>query len=144
MYKTSTLFVMRLLNALKKSAEAGLRNAQNVAPDKFSVDEFNERMDAFRTAVVNLQRFYRGNVDDVDLEKIKRLLKSETHEEELDEQIKVMLDYGYTVKLQEFTEEERRKFSGRKYFLHLYDASHPSDELLNEIVEIFKGLKKLE
>jgi len=144
MYKTSTMLFMRLLKALKKSAEAGLHNAQNVAIDKFSVDEFNERMDVFRTAVVNLQRFYRGNVDDVNIEKIKRLLESETHEEELDGQIKVMLDYGYTVKLQDFTEEERRKFSGRKYFLQLYNAYHPSDELLNELVEIFKGLKKLE
>lgn len=136
--KTSTMLVIRLLKALKKSAEAGLHNAQNVAPDKFSVDEFNERMDAFRTAVVNLQLLYSGNVDDVNFEKIKRLLKSETHEEELDEQIKVMLDYGYTVKLQDFTEEERRKFSGRKSFLQLYNAYHPSDELLNELVEIFK------
>ena len=73
--KQSTMLVIRLLKALKKSAEAGLHNAVNVAPGKFSVDDFDEQIDVFRTAVVNLQRLYSGSVDDVNFEKIKRLLK---------------------------------------------------------------------
>lgn len=132
--KQSTMLVIRLLKALKNSAEAGLHNAVEVAPGKFSVDEFDEQIDVFRTAVVNLQRLYSGSVDDVNFEKIKRLLKSETHEEEIDEQIKVILDYGYTVVLEDLTKKEREE---KKEWL--YNAYHPSDELLNELVELFNN-----
>lgn len=133
--KQSTMLVIRLLKALKKSAEACLHNAVNVAPGKFSVDEFDEQIDVFRTAVVNLQRLYSGSVDDVNFEKIKRLLKSETHEETLDEQIKAMLDYGYSRALEDFEDPEER----RKKEIELAKMYYPSDELLNELVELFNN-----
>lgn len=129
------MLVIRLLKALKKSAEAGLHNAVNIAPGKFSVDEFDEQIDVFRTAVVNLQRLYSGSVDDVNFEKIKRLLKSETHEETLDEQIKAMLDYGYSRALEDFEDPEER----RKKEIELAKMYYPSDELLNELVELFNN-----
>ncbi len=132
--KQSTMLVIRLLKALKNSAEAGLHNAVNVAPGKFCIDYLDEAIDEFRTAAVNLQRLYGGSVDDVNFEKIKRLLKSETHEETLEEQIKVMLDYGYTVALQNFTKKEREE---KKEWL--FNSYHPSDELLNELVELFNN-----
>ena len=133
--KQSTMLVIRLLKALKNSAEAGLHNAVNIAPGKFSVDEFDEQIDVFRTAVINLQRLYSGSVDDVNFEKIKRLLKSETHEETLDEQIKVMLDYGYSRALEVFEDPEEK----RKKEIELAKMYHPSDELLNELVELFNN-----
>ena len=132
--KQSTMLVIRLLKALEKSAEEGLHNAVKVAPGKFCIDYLDEAIDEFRTAVVNLQRLYGGSVDDVNFEKIKRLLKSETHEETLEEQIKEMLDYGYTVVLGDFTKKEREK---KKEWL--YNAYHPSDELLHELVELFNN-----
>lgn len=133
--KQSTMLVIRLLKALKNSAEAGLHNAVNVPPGKFSVDEFDEQIDVFRTAVVNLQRLYSGSVDDVNFEKIKRLLKSETHEETLNEQIKVMLDYGYSRALEDFEDPEEK----RKKEIELAKMYHPSNELLNELVELFNN-----
>ena len=130
--KESTMLVVRLLKALKKSAEAGLHNTTESPPGEFNVDDFEEQIDVFRTAVVNLQRLYSGSVDDVNFGKIKKILESETYEKTLEEQIKVMLDYGYTVILQDFTEEERKE---KKQWLH--NAYHPSDELLDELVELF-------
>lgn len=133
--KQSTMLVIRLLKALRGSAEACLHNAVNVAPGKFSVDEFDEQIDVFRTAVVNLQRLYSGSVDDVNFEKIKRLLKSETHEETLVEQIKAMLDYGYSRALEDFEDPEEK----RKKEIELAKMYYPSDELLNELVELFNN-----
>lgn len=121
----------RLLWSIMKDSQAGIYNAFN---DE-DVDEAQYQFDYGLYALTELKHLNNG--EKVDFENISMALESAIpNEDNLKDRIKVMLDYGFSKEkdnLIDFTKDELENGIVKE----TYELYHPSDELIDELVELF-------
>lgn len=117
-----------LLWSIIKNGSAGVNNA-SIDVD---VDKAEYEFDYLLTALTELKHLEKG--EDVDFERVEEALDyCIWHEKSIKDKAETILDYGYCRALEDFYGQEKEEKSEE-----LYPMYYPSDELLDELVELLE------
>ena len=121
----------RLLWSIVESGKAGINNAIQESSIEEVIAEAKYEFNYTIKALKELKKLEKGNP--VCAKNIKdAMMCSIRHPVDTDELIWSHLDFGFSKAKEDFTDEELTKEK-----LHeLYQMYHPSDELMNELVEM--------